>query len=388
MTLAAAHPDRIIATASREERTGTVFIDWSQNHSARSTATPYTLRSKPAPTVVVSRDSGELCSDFPSYPLTRYSPAWRMMVTFSFCLSLNAGSPYESASRKRCAKLSPRMQRGRRPPPMEDGIDAENEVTQLLSLPRSMLFIPDGMSGYLRMEGEEARFRAITFARHSDLVKCWLRYFDLYHESVITQNANPLSPHDSPTAEDYSLQLQYRFVALAAGTAKILFESSCAGYYVQAYALCRHLLETWVRIVYVVARPEMAERWFHTKPHDLSFVPPKDSTMHTEIGKSPKTQHLKGTLEMVKHNIGRLDDMAHPSPYTLEQTAKDSGVGIKIGATYNPKLAVGTLHEGAGGFRIILDVWASIVPQSDEWHQELRVVTAEQRHATANEPEI
>jgi bifunctional non-homologous end joining protein LigD len=58
--LAAAHPERIIATASREERAGKVFIDWSQNHPARSTATPYTLRGKARPTVAVPRTWDEI----------------------------------------------------------------------------------------------------------------------------------------------------------------------------------------------------------------------------------------------------------------------------------------------------------------------------------------
>ena len=58
--LAATHPDRIIATASREERAGKVFIDWSQNHPARSTATPYTLRGKLAPTVAAPRHWDEI----------------------------------------------------------------------------------------------------------------------------------------------------------------------------------------------------------------------------------------------------------------------------------------------------------------------------------------
>jgi bifunctional non-homologous end joining protein LigD len=53
--MAATHPDRIVAVSDKEERVGKVMIDWSQNHPARSTATPYTLRGKPAPTVAAPR---------------------------------------------------------------------------------------------------------------------------------------------------------------------------------------------------------------------------------------------------------------------------------------------------------------------------------------------
>ncbi len=59
--LAAEHPDTLVATVGKEHRLGRVFIDWSQNHPARSTATPYTLRGKgAAPTVAAPRDWDEL----------------------------------------------------------------------------------------------------------------------------------------------------------------------------------------------------------------------------------------------------------------------------------------------------------------------------------------
>jgi bifunctional non-homologous end joining protein LigD len=53
--MAEAHPERIVAVADKDERVGKVMIDWSQNHPARSTATPYTLRGKRAPTVAAPR---------------------------------------------------------------------------------------------------------------------------------------------------------------------------------------------------------------------------------------------------------------------------------------------------------------------------------------------
>ncbi|MGN6484023.1 MAG: non-homologous end-joining DNA ligase [Thermomicrobiales bacterium] len=50
------HSDRVVANVRKEHRGGKVFLDWSQNHPARSTATPYTLRAKgPIPTVAAPR---------------------------------------------------------------------------------------------------------------------------------------------------------------------------------------------------------------------------------------------------------------------------------------------------------------------------------------------
>lgn len=68
--LASSYPDRIVAIQDKEQRAGKVMIDWSQNHPARSTATPYTLRGKPSPTVAAPRAWAEITDG-----LTQLSPA-------------------------------------------------------------------------------------------------------------------------------------------------------------------------------------------------------------------------------------------------------------------------------------------------------------------------
>jgi bifunctional non-homologous end joining protein LigD len=58
--LAAQHPEQVVAVIGKAERAGKVMIDWSQNHPARSTATPYTLRGKASPTVAAPRTWDEI----------------------------------------------------------------------------------------------------------------------------------------------------------------------------------------------------------------------------------------------------------------------------------------------------------------------------------------
>jgi bifunctional non-homologous end joining protein LigD len=53
--MAEAHPERLVAVQAKEQRVGKVMIDWSQNHPARSTVTPFSLRGKPSPTVASPR---------------------------------------------------------------------------------------------------------------------------------------------------------------------------------------------------------------------------------------------------------------------------------------------------------------------------------------------
>ena len=53
--VAAEHPDLVVAVMRRSLRPGKVLIDWSQNHPAKTTITPYSLRGRDAPTVAAPR---------------------------------------------------------------------------------------------------------------------------------------------------------------------------------------------------------------------------------------------------------------------------------------------------------------------------------------------
>lgn len=58
--LAAAHPTQVVATQKKSARPGRVLLDWSQNHPAKTTVTPYSLRGKDRPTVAAPRLWDEL----------------------------------------------------------------------------------------------------------------------------------------------------------------------------------------------------------------------------------------------------------------------------------------------------------------------------------------
>jgi bifunctional non-homologous end joining protein LigD len=49
--LARAHPSLIVAEMAKARRPGRVFLDFSQNAAAKTTAAPYTVRARPTPTV-------------------------------------------------------------------------------------------------------------------------------------------------------------------------------------------------------------------------------------------------------------------------------------------------------------------------------------------------
>src|SRR5205823_1847855 len=51
--LARAWPDRVTNLMARHQRTGRVFIDWSQNDAGKSTVAPYSLRGGRIPTIAM-----------------------------------------------------------------------------------------------------------------------------------------------------------------------------------------------------------------------------------------------------------------------------------------------------------------------------------------------
>jgi bifunctional non-homologous end joining protein LigD len=60
--LAEAVPEQITATMTKALRPGKVFIDWSQNHSAKTTLAPYSLRGTAEPRVSTPLDWDEVAS--------------------------------------------------------------------------------------------------------------------------------------------------------------------------------------------------------------------------------------------------------------------------------------------------------------------------------------
>lgn len=59
-SLAAAHPSTITATMAKSERSGRVFVDWSQNSASKTTLAPYSMRGRNEPWVAAPRTWEEL----------------------------------------------------------------------------------------------------------------------------------------------------------------------------------------------------------------------------------------------------------------------------------------------------------------------------------------
>lgn len=61
--LAAEHPRLVVASMAKAIRPGKVLLDWSQNHAAKTTISPYSLRGREQPHVAAPRSWAEIVPD-------------------------------------------------------------------------------------------------------------------------------------------------------------------------------------------------------------------------------------------------------------------------------------------------------------------------------------
>lgn len=68
--LAREHPTEVLVEMNKAQRTGKVFVDWSQNSRHKTTIAPYSLRARPRPTVSTPVDWAEVAAAAEGDPLT------------------------------------------------------------------------------------------------------------------------------------------------------------------------------------------------------------------------------------------------------------------------------------------------------------------------------
>lgn len=243
------------------------------------------------------------------------------------------------------------------------------ELEALHSLPGRQLLPVDEelLAGYLILEHEEPRYTTWAIARHADFVVVWYRFLNLLKAGV--DNIGDAVPHPEFTTRT---QLTYQLIASTAGTLKLILDAGLAGYYAQAYALVRHVFETWLRLEYITLRPEMAQKWF-VGPNGQAPQPPSEKTIHTYVLRNTRGEHQRAVGQALD-KLPSFNKMAHPSQYVLQQTVGAREGQFNVGANYDPELAVGVLHEGASGLRFILSALDGIAPQPEAWREEFRAV--------------
>ena len=101
---------------------------------------------------------------------------------------------------------------------------------------------PEVVAGYRTLHLEEARYTGIALQCVPAEIAVWHRYLTLFNKTMRREHIS-LSGNQDDTHTSWGLRLSLASAAVA--SAKLTLDATLTGYYSQAFALIRHMLETW-----------------------------------------------------------------------------------------------------------------------------------------------
>ena len=94
-------PRHVVSNMRRDLRHGKVLIDWSQNHGAKTTVAPYSLRARPHPTVSTPVTWDEVAAGVESGPAGASWSSRRPTSSSGWTSSVTSSSPSSEAGERR-----------------------------------------------------------------------------------------------------------------------------------------------------------------------------------------------------------------------------------------------------------------------------------------------
>jgi hypothetical protein len=167
--------------------------------------------------------------------------------------------------------------------------------------------------------------------------------------------------------------LRIRLAAVAAGTSKVVLDAAIAGYYVQGFALIRHMLETWRQIVYVAIRPLEARRWYPAED-GTPRREPSENTITNVLRRHRPVAALAGAVEQSMRN---LNEAAHPSGLALGQMATARPEHNQLGANFLEPMCLDLLARGTFANYLILRELRRDVAVPEAWRRDLAALIEE-----------
>lgn len=242
---------------------------------------------------------------------------------------------------------------------------------------------PNGnhMRSYYQLELLEDNIRARSRRSYSKPLDMWNRFLNLF--SLAFSRAYEWDESTTAT-ESKARTLAMDLLALAGTTSKPTIDALVDGYYSQAYALLRSLLETWRRVVYLRLDPEIVESWFpdeqpaiDTPGEGLIVRPPSAKKIAAAIGSSG-SHELESQLELIRSGIESMHVGSHPS---LEGTTRLWGDAGKryFGPTYKPTYLEFGLQWGLIALLFLAAELHTQFSQADDWANELQRLNDEVR---------
>jgi hypothetical protein len=233
---------------------------------------------------------------------------------------------------------------------------------------------PEVLAGYRALHMHEAKYTAIALGNEPAEIAVWYRYLTLFDRTMRREHE---SPFDLDSDSHVAWGLRLSLTSAAAGTAKLALDATLAGYYSQAFALIRHLLETWLQMVYVRLNPSAAPQWF--SPDGVRKAQqPNQNTIINGIKRFGKQDWpLLHNVEEVSGLLRRLNEGAHPSALAVVQTDTDNPELRQLGANYNKELFEETWSMGTLALAMLLHEIAETVPPDEQYWDEFASIGAD-----------
>lgn len=234
------------------------------------------------------------------------------------------------------------------------------------------------MRRYYWLSKHEDSNRLQTQRAHANAIDLWQRAIEI--------RSRPFSPGTTITYRDPAetidqiivhMGFEYRLsqIIMTVGTSKITLDACLGGYYSQALALCRNLLEAYKRIAYARRSPHDAYRWYPREwlGDDLvaaigdrytSKTPDQNDwkRVFPDIPEPNVADVLDwGFNYAVKLHIDDLHPHTHPTLLGTMQQRGDSHRGFIVHPDFDAGLAYSVLREGSVAEALLMEELSKLV---------------------------
>jgi len=227
--------------------------------------------------------------------------------------------------------------------------DASASTRHMLPVLNAIFPIAPGANspsvGYRHLHQQAVNVAGQTIFHHSLGIDAWHAAMSLILRTVSGK-------HEFAGSEDErgSKSLRFSFIVGAMLTSKTALDTCLSGQYVQSMMMCRHLIESWIRIAYLEMHPDSARNWFRTDEGPPQ--PVKNATMVKRLRSS--AGHSKNVISAVQM-IAEADKYSHPSPETIASVYGASLAHGLLGTVYKQHMASLTIHLAASSCLLIAD---------------------------------
>jgi hypothetical protein len=193
----------------------------------------------------------------------------------------------------------------------------------------------DAIAGYRTFHLHEAKYTGIALANMPAEITVWHRYLTLFNRTMRREH---ISPSDNQDDARTAWGLRLSLASAAAASAKLTLDAALAGYYSQAYALIRHMLESWQQGAYVRLNERAAQLWFSPDGVREPQQPNQNTVIKgiRRFGKNdPMVLH---NLTTVEKEISDLNKGAHPAMLVVMQTDTPDPEQRQLGANFDAEL--------------------------------------------------